>query len=211
MALDRPPVSTPAFWEELYTDGKDGWELGGPAPPLVAWLDAGGRLGMGDTSGPARVAVPGAGRGHDARLLARRGYRVWGFDFAATAVAQAAALAQREGAAVSYEQRDIFTIGADYAGSFDGVWEYTCFCAIDPRRREEYARVVHAIMRPGGTLLGCFYPLRDGEDGPPFPVSPPEIERVLAPHFRILDSGPPAASAERRRGLEWFVRAERRG
>ena len=54
------------------------------------------------------------------------------------------------------------------------------------------------------------YPLRDGEDGPPFPVSEPEIERVLAPHFRIVASGPPAASAERRQGLEWLVRAERR-
>jgi methyl halide transferase len=204
-----PAVSTAAFWEALYAEGKDGWELGGPAPPLDAWLDAGGRFAPGDASGPARVAVPGAGRGHDARSLARRGHRVWGFDFAPAAVTAAAALARREGVTVSYEQRDIFTIGAEYAAFFDGVWEYTCFCAIDPRRREEYARLVHSILRPGGTLLACFYPLRDGEDGPPFPVSPLEIERVLAPGFRILDSGPPAASAARREGLEWLVRAER--
>jgi SAM-dependent methyltransferase len=211
VGLDRPPVDTPTFWEELYAGGQDGWELGMPAPPLVAWLDAGGRFTARDAPGHARVAVLGSGRGHDARLLARRGHHAWGFDFAGPAVAQAAALAEREGVAVSYEQRDIFTLAAEYAGFFDGVWEYTCFCAIDPRRREEYARVVHAILRPGGTLLACFYPLREGEAGPPFPVSLAEIERVLTPHFRIAESGPPASSAERRQGLEWLVRAERRG
>ena len=211
MGLDRPPVSAPAFWEQLYAEGQDGWELGVPAPALAAWLEAGGRFPARDESGPARIAVPGSGRGHDARLLARRGYRAWGFDFAPAAVAQAAALADREGMAITYEQRDIFTLGAEYAGFFDGVWEYTCFCAIDPGRREEYARVVRAILRPGGTLLACFFPLRDGDGGPPFPVSQPEVERLLAPLFRIVEAGPPAASAERRQGLEWLVRAERRG
>ncbi len=211
MELGRPPVSAPTFWEALYADGKDGWELGLPAPPLAAWLDAGGRITATGSAGPARLAVPGSGRGHDARLLARFGYRVWGFDFAPAAIADARALAQREGAQVEYEQRDLFTLDRDHAGFFDGIWEYTCFCAIDPSRREEYARVIHAILRPGGTFLACFYPLRDGEDGPPFPVSQAAIERVLAPYFHIVESGPPARSAERRRGLEWLVRARRRG
>ena len=90
------------------------------------------------------------------------------------------------------------------------MWEYTCFCAIDPARREEYVRLVHAILKPGGRLLGCFYPLREGTDGPPFPVSVAEIEAVLSPWFGIVEAGPPADSAERRRGLEWLVLARRR-
>ena len=36
------------------------------------------------------------------------------------------------------------------------------------------------------------------------------IEAVLSPHFDILEAGPPAASPERRRGLEWLVTARRR-
>ena len=211
MGHDRPTVSAATFWEQLYREGQDGWELGVPAPPLVAWLDRGGRFTALEGTGPARIAVPGSGRGHDARLLVRRGYRAWGFDFAAAAVTQAAALARRAGMTVAYEQRDVFTLGVAYAGFFDGVWEYTCFCAIDPARREEYVRTVRAILRPGGTLLACFFPLRDGEEGPPFPVSRPEVKRLLAPHFTIVESGPPAVSAERRQGLEWLVRAERRG
>jgi SAM-dependent methyltransferase len=203
-------VSAPAFWQGLYQAGDDGWELGGPAPPLWAWLEGGGGFPAAGPAGRARIAVPGCGRGHDTRLLARHGYRVWGFDFAPAALAEARRLAARDGIAVTLEQRDVFTLAGDYASFFDAVWEYTCFCAIDPARREEYVRLVHALLRPGGVLLACFYPLREGTDGPPFPVSRAGIERALAPWFDIAESGPPAVSVDRRRGLEWLVRAERR-
>ncbi len=152
-------MSAPGFWEQLYADGGDGWELGGPAPPLLAWLDSGARLPA-PAGEPARVAVPGCGRGHDARLLAQRGYRAWGFDFAVAAVS--AARASAAGLDVTYAQRDVFALGPEYRGYFDAVWEYTCYCAIDPARRGEYARVLGEIVRPGGTLLACFFPLREG-------------------------------------------------
>jgi methyl halide transferase len=202
-------VSAPPFWADLYARGQDGWDLGAPSPPLATWLAQGGRF-PGTTGAAARVAVPGCGRGHDVRLLARQGYRVTGFDFADAAIAEARALADADGVEAAFEQRDIFTLTADHGGAFDALWEYTCFCAIDPGRREEYARLVHALLRPGGILLGCFFPLREGTDGPPFPVSHPEIERVLAPWFDVLEAGPPAESVEQRRGLEWLVRARRR-
>jgi SAM-dependent methyltransferase len=202
-------VSAPGFWEDLYARGEDGWELGEPSPPLAAWLARGGRFSS-TRDRPARVAIPGCGRGHDARLLARRGYEVHGFDFAEAAVAAARAGADAEGLAITFEQRDIFTLGEQRPGFFDAVWEYTCFCAIDPGRRQEYARVVHAVLRPGGVLLGCFYPVRDGSDGPPFPVSIEAVEQVLHPYFLIEEAGPPDESIERRRGLEWLVRATRR-
>ena len=203
MTSENPTtVNEPAFWQGLYDRGEDGWELARPAPPLVDHLAR---------KPPARgkVAVLGCGRGHDCRLLAKAGWEVWGFDFASGASREAQALAKAEGLDIVFEQRDIFDLLLKYREFFDGVWEYTCFCAIDPSRREEYARLIHAILRPGGTLLGCFYPLRDGDDGPPFPVSLSEIERVLAPYFSIVESGPPARSAERRQGLEWLVRALR--
>ena len=157
----------------------------------------------------ARIAVPGAGRGHDARLLARRGYRVTAFDFAEAAVAEARRLAAVEAVELAVERRDVFALAHDHAGAFDGVWEYTCFCAIDPDRRDEYARVLHAILRPGGLLLACFFPLRDGTDGPPFPVSRRDIAWVLAGRFTVLEAGPPPRSVERRRGLEWLVLARK--
>ena len=221
MEPDRSPVSAPAFWDGLYAAGHDGWDLGEPAPPLAAWLANGGTFepaagspadgSAGSTSGPTqmRIAVPGAGRGHDARLLARHGYQVTAFDFAEAAADEARRLAAAEGVAITVEARDVFTLARDHAGAFDAVWEYTCFCAIDPARRREYVEVLHAILKAGGILLACFYPLRDGTDGPPFPVSREAVDRVLAGRFAVLEAGPPARSAERRRGLEWLVRARR--
>lgn len=220
MGLDRKLVSTPAFWDGLYAEGQDGWELGGPSPVLAAWLAAGGRFvrRRGESGGHvgapavgerARIAVPGCGRGHDVRLLARHGYRAVGFDFATAAVAEARGLAATEGLDVAFEQRDVFTLGRDHRDAFDGVWEYTCFCAIDPVRRMEYVDVLRTTLKQGGTLLACFYPLREGDHGPPFPVAHDEVERLLTPHFTIVESGAPAASIERRRGLEWMVLATR--
>src|SRR5207244_655289 len=82
--------------------------------------------------------------------------------------------------AAEFEQRDIFTLGRDYANAFDGVWEYTCFCAIDPARRAEYVRTMAVIVRPGGWLLACFYPIRRGGGGPPFPMARSEVRRLFA-------------------------------
>jgi len=143
-------------------------------------------------------------------VFSRRGYQVTGFDFAEAAVREARRLAEEEGAHVAFEQRDVFSLAADYGGAFHAVWEYTCFCAIDPARRGEYVDVLHDVLRPGGLLVGCFYPLREGTDGPPFPVSREGIEADLAPRFDLLESAPPAASPERRRGLEWLILARRR-
>jgi SAM-dependent methyltransferase len=195
-------VSAPDFWENLAAAGGDGWELGQPAPPLVDFVDR--------TPPPrGRVAVLGCGRGHDARFLAARGYEVTGYDFSPVVVSAARALAARDGVTVSYEQRDIFTLAQDTVHAFDGVWEYTCFCAIDPARRDEYVRTVSTILRPGGWFLACFFPLRAMSPGPPFPVSRAEVRRRFGPRFHIERALPPLRSARGRQGREWLVYARR--
>ena len=121
--MTEPSVNDAAFWHDLYARQGDRWELGGPAPPLVHYLATHPCL-PGE-----RLAVPGCGRGHDARLLARRGYRVQAFDFAEPAIREARALAAEARVEVAFEQRDVFGLAADYRGAFDGLWEYTCLCA----------------------------------------------------------------------------------
>lgn len=195
-------VNLPAFWQALYERGGDGWELGRPSPALERFVEA--------TPPPrGRVAVPGCGRGRDAHYLARHGYEVVGFDFAASAIAEARRLARAERVEVSFQQRDIFTLPATHPLAFDGIWEYTCFCAIDPRRRAEYVQAMAAILKPGGWFLACFFPLHARHAGPPFPVGRAEVRRRLAPRFRIERAFAPAGSAPRRTGLEWMVYAVR--
>jgi SAM-dependent methyltransferase len=202
---DAAAVSDPAFWEDLYARRSDRWELGGPTPPLVEYLHKhppppAGPEGM-------KVVVPGCGRGHDARLLARRGYRVWAFDFAEPAIREARALAA--GLDVRFEQRDVFGLADDYRGFFDGVWEYTSFCAIDPARRPEYVALVRELLRPGGWLLACFFPIGSGSAGPPFPATTAEIRALFSPAFTIVEDSVPTSSAPGRQGREWLVFARR--
>ena len=110
-----------------------------------------------------------------------------------------------------FEQRDVFSLGSDHAGSFDGIWEYTCFCAIDPARRPEYVGVLERILKPGGWLLACFYPIGVSGGNPPFPVSESEVRALLAPAFTIERAAPPLRSSTRRRGQQWIVLARKGG
>lgn len=191
-------VSTPRFWSDRYASGGDGWELGIPAPPLVRLLGQ-------DRPSGTRAAVPGCGRGHDVALLASRGFETWGFDFSPAAIA-----AGKPVHGAHYLERDIFAIGKEFAGRFDLVWEYTCYCAIDPVRREEYAKVLHDILVPGGTLAALFYPVKEVEGGPPFRVRREEIDTVFGPGFNLVSIETPADSIERRQGAELLVRMVRK-
>lgn len=199
-SADPTTVSEPAFWQGLYERGGDRWELGQPTPTLLEYLTR--------TPPPrGRVAVLGCGRAHDCRLLVRQGYRVWGFDFAPQAVRAARALAGQDALDLTIEQRDIFDLPEDYAGFFDGIWEYTCFCAIDPARRTEYVELVARLLKPDGWFLACFFPVKEGSGGPPFPATQAEIRRLFAPRFAFVETSVPESSAEGRKGLEWMVRA----
>ena len=197
-------VSTPEFWDDVYARGGDGWELGAPALPLVDFFATARLDGR-------HVAVPGSGRGHDVRFLASLGYDAVGFDFSAAALAAARALAERDGSPARFEARDVFALGRDLPHAFDGAWEYTCFCAIDPARRREYVDSLAGTIRPGGWLLGCFFPLRGNPAGPPFPVSMDAVRRVLQPAFRIERAFAPPRSARGRQGREWMLLARRTG
>ncbi len=198
MSGGGPTVDEAAFWEGLYERGGDRWELGRATPPLAEYLER--------TRPPGeKVAVPGCGRGHDARLWARSGYRVWGFDFADPAIRDARVLAGRENLDIVFEQRDIFGLATDYRGFFDGIWEYTCFCAVDPSRRPGYVSLVRQLLKPGGWLLACFFPVRQGTGGPPFPTTEAEVRRLFTPAFAFLETYVPESSAEGRRGMELMV------
>jgi hypothetical protein len=78
-----------------------------------------------------------------------------------------------------------------------------------PARRDEYVRTVAAILRPGGWLLACFFPLRGGGAGPPLPVTRAEVSRRFAGLFRFERAQPPLHSARGRQGGEWLVLARR--
>ncbi len=192
-------VNSPDKWTADYQRGTDGWDLGGPTPVfrrlLQDWRASG-------EFPPGRLLVPGAGRGHDAREFARHGFQVTAVDFSPYAVAEMRRLAVPD-APIEILHQDFFALGAEWNGVFDYVLQYTCFCAIDPARRTEYADVVARALKPGGILIDLAFPLNHRTGGPPFSVSVQEIIDLFgARGLYLLRRKVPAESVKPRRGLE---------
>lgn len=221
-------VDRSGFWELLYQQGTTGWDLGGPTPALAALL-AGP-----DAPRPGKMVVPGCGRGYDAVLFARHGFEVVGVDHAPSALADAQRLAREAGVTCTFVQEDLFALPERYPQAFDYVLEYTCFCAINPQRREEYVQAMAGVLRTGGELVGLFFPVLGhvevpvlshvegpalssvegppGFDlqGPPFPMSEQEVREVFSARFAIEQLAPTAHTISPRRGKELLGRMKRK-
>lgn len=192
-------VNSPRKWDENYEQGTAGWDLGGPTPVFKRLISSGPLT-------PGRMIVLGAGRGHDAREFARHGFQVTAVDFSSQAFQEMQRLASPE-APVEILQHDIFALPDTLNQSFDYVLEYTCFCAIDPKRRAEYADLVTRLLKPNGIYIDLAFPLDGRKGGPPFAVSVREIlDLFQARGFKLISREKPAESiSPRRRAEELFL------
>jgi SAM-dependent methyltransferase len=188
-------------WEQRYREGRAAWDLGA-APPCL------GRLLAGLPARRLRVLVPGAGFGHDAVAWARAGHQVTAVDFAPSAVAGARARARETGVAMAVLEEDLFALPATLEGAFDAVWEQTCYCAVAPKRRDEYAAAMARALVPGGTLYGLFWN-HGREGGPPYDVTPAQVRDVFASRFHLLSLEPVPDSVPAR-GNEFLAVFRRR-
>ena len=188
-------VNSARKWEADYARHTDGWDLGGPTPIFK-------RLATSGQFKPGRMIVLGAGRGYDAREFARHGFAVTAVDFALPAVQEMYRLAD-PAAPVEILQHDIFTLPETLNHSFDYVLEYTCFCAIDPKRRVEYADLVTRLLKPRGLYIDLAFPLDRRKGGPPFAVTGAEIIDLFQKRgFKLISRETPAESVSQRRNAE---------
>lgn len=188
-------VSTAAYWNDLYLKGDAGWDKGTVSPPIARLL----REGL---IGPtARVAVIGAGRGHEALEAARLGFRVTAVDFAEEACKAIAASAVKAGLEVEVLQEDLFHLPKRRPGHYDAILEHTCFCAIAVAQRAAYVDAVHALLRTGGLLFGLFY-AHGNPGGPPFDTGEAELERLFQTRFELTRLKRAADSFDHRAGKE---------
>ena len=189
-------------WQHQYATGGTPWDRGEPAPALLQYLATFPVRG--------RVMVPGCGTGHDVKALASAGAeQVTGLDVAPLAVERAnqlLAVVPNGDAMLG----DVFEDShrAPLAGSFDLVWEHTCYCAIPRERRADYVEAVAAVLKPGGQLLGVFFLNPWDEDGdhlqgPPFGTGLEELRSMLEARFELVRGWRPDVAYPGREGREW--------
>ena len=188
-------INTAHFWQTQYQNNVTPWDLGKPVP-VFERLAKSGRFPLG------KLIVLGAGYGYDAHLFARYGFDVTAVDFAVEAVAEMQRLMQPE-FPITILQTDIFELPDELTNQFDYILEYTCYCAIDPERRDEYAALAHRLLRKGGQWIALSFPIGKRPGGPPYVVQPDRvIERMEAHQFKLLHREMPPDSAEGRQNIE---------
>ena len=190
-------------WEARYRAGDTPWEKGAPHPAVVAWLR--------QNPLPGRVLVPGSGAGHDVREISLHpASEAVGVDIAHSAITRA-----RSYPAVGreiYVLGDFLTGDARGLGKFDALVEHTCFCAIHPTRRADYAREAAAALRSSGLLVGVFYgnPDNPEPDSPPFESPAEVVKEFFARDFEVIEETAPVPTYPGREGREYLMVLRRR-
>ena len=190
-------------WNERYLNGDTPWDKGEPAPPLLELLEKRGTADFGS----GLVLVPGCGAGHDVRALAAENLNVLGVDIAAEAIPRAKN-SSRTGDE-HYENADFLDPSWQPGKDVSAIWEHTCFCAIDPSRRQAYAEACARFLSRGGHLAGVFFltPFDPGEEeeGPPFGTSIEELDETFSPWFERIEAWVPQQAYPGREGREWLA------
>jgi SAM-dependent methyltransferase len=187
-------------WEGRYQTGDMPWEKGEASPGLMDFLAAHRDLPRGT------VCVPGCGTGHDVRAWANAGFEAYGFDLAPSAIQLSREKTQATGLRNAHYELADFLVETP-PRPFDWLFEHTLYCAIDPKRRDEYARAVLRWLKPGGQFLAVHYFIPD-EDGPPFGTTRDEVLKRFSPHLDLLQDWVPR-SYPNRTGWErmfWWTR-----
>ena len=161
------------YWSERYRTAATGWDIGGSNAGLIGAFAT-------YVPASARVLIPGAGRGHEAEALWRRGYRdVYVCDWA-----EEAFVTLRRSASLPADDRLIVGDFFELGGAYDAILEQTFFCAIDPSQRDRYVDKCAELLRPGGRWIGVLFD-RAFESGPPFGGTRAEYRERFSRHFDI--------------------------
>jgi len=196
-------VSTAEFWNQRYLDNNTKWDLGYPTPILTHYLE--------NNKVSGKACVLGCGNGHDVMELSKYDFDIYAVDFALEAIENLRKkLTDKK--RVELLEEDIFNLPTLYSNYFNFVYEYTCYCAIDPNRREDYFDMVYKVLKVGGLLFGIFIPLDKeiyNEGGPPFGVSIKEVMTLTHNKFKVIVNTFSDYSIEPRAGREKLIILEK--
>lgn len=166
------------------------WAHCRPCPTLIEWLN---REACSIVRPGCRAVVVGCGLGDDVAELVRRGYDVLGFDIAPTAVRWAAR--RHPACADRFVFADLLELPPRMAGRFDLVIEAYTLQSVEPAQRSAAARGIARLVAPRGAALVICRGRNDDEplslhDGPPYPMTAPELASIMADAGLSLRDGP---------------------
>ncbi|MEB2774529.1 methyltransferase domain-containing protein [Algoriphagus sp. D3-2-R+10] len=182
------------YWTEKYSLGKTGWDIGYASPPLMQYLDQ-------IENKQIQLLIPGAGSGYEAVYAWQSGfYGVHFLDFSKEPLERFHSL-NMDFPIEHIHHQNFF----EHEGSYDLILEQTFFCALDPKLREDYARKMKSLIKPGGKLAGVWFDREFDFDGPPFGGKAQVYRILFEKYFEIKTLAPCYNSIPERFGSEVFM------
>lgn len=164
------------FWDEIYKVENPPWDRG--AHPSIKYILPQLKIPK------SRFLVLGCGYGHDAAALAEAGHIVTGVDFSDEAI-EGAKKRYGDLKNLKFEKHDIFKLPESYRGSYDVIFEHTCYCAVDPDRRNEIIKIWKHCLNDLGHLLGIFF-VHNARTTIPYGGTEWELRERLKSRFQFL-------------------------
>lgn len=171
-ASQRPEL--PDFWDQRFAAGVTPWNAQG--------MPAAMRDFAAQRRDAPRTLIPGCGHAWEAAALAAHGWPVTALDFSSAAVAAARKLLGDWPGQLL--QADFFDFVPD--APYDLIYERAFLCALPRQRWPDYAPRLQQLLRPGGLLAGFFY-FDSTLKGPPFAITPTQLDALLQPGFECID------------------------
>lgn len=150
------------------------------------------------TGGVGRVFVPLCGKSLDLVFLAGRADEVVGVEYVEQAVREffierrltpeieTGSAARYTAANYKIYAADLFALTEEQLGRIDAVFDRASLVALDQWTRARYAAHMRSLQPAGArTLLITFDYDQDEMDGPPFAVSPEEVDRLFGDGFEV--------------------------
>ncbi len=183
------------YWSGRYDKGQTGWDIGYVSTPLKSYIDQ-----LEDKS--AKILIPGAGNSYEAEYFHSLGFtNVFVMDLSR------APLDNLKRRVPDFPDdhllcQDFF----DHHGQYDIMLEQTFFCALNPSFRSAYVAKTHALLKPGGKIVGLLFNIPLFDDHPPFGGNKADYEPLFRDSFDIQVMETSYNSIPSRAGNELFIK-----
>lgn len=183
-----------SFWNERYTSGETGWDIGYASTPLKEYID---QLINKDL----KILIPGGGNSYEAEYLFNSGFtNVSVIDISSIPLEN---LLNR---IPSFPKENLLHLDFyDLKGTYDLILEQTFFCTMDRKWREKYVSKMQTLLKPNGKLVGLLFNIPLNDYKPPIGGSEKEYRSLFEEKFIIEKMETAYNSIPSRAGNELFI------
>jgi SAM-dependent methyltransferase len=169
----RDPLA-PAFWDERFARGFTPWDRGGVPDALRGFVAR---------SRPMTTLIPGCGAAYELAFLSDAGWDARAIDFSPAAVAAGRAAVGKWAGRI--EEADFFKWQPHTP--LELIYERAFLCALPRAMWPKVAARWAELLVPGALLAGFFF-FDNVPKGPPFGISPAQLDSLLSEHFEGIES-----------------------